>query len=319
MATLPSQPRDFLFILGEGFSLFCLAAALDALRAANMVCERDVYRWSMVSHDGNPIQSSSGLALNADHSVDEIQKADITFVIASMTNDFTGARRVINVLRNLGRRGLALGALSTGTHILAAAGQLEGHRCTIHWQHRAAFREAFPEIDCTSSVYEIDRDRYTSAGGATGFDLMIEIIRQDCGADIANRVANNFNIEHIRGPGDRQRAGHEPDLAAKSDKLQHVAKLMADNLEEPLSAGELAQSVGLSIRQVERLFLKHLKSTPSRYYMTMRLERARQLLRQTNQSILDVALSTGFTSHSYFAQSYRMQFGRPPSDERRYN
>ena len=88
---------------------------------------------------------------------------------------------------------------------------------------------------------------------------------------------------------------------------------MADNLDEPFSAVQLAKSAGLSVRQVERLFLRHLTVTPGRYYMRLRLERARELLRQTNMPILDVAIATGFTSHSYFAQSYRLQFGRPPS------
>ncbi len=297
--------------------MFCVSAAIDVLRSANLVSGQTFYHWSAISHDGEPVRASNGLTIKPAHSVGDIPAADLIFIIASMNLDFPGKARVISQLRALGRRGASLGALSVGSHVLAEAGQLEGHRCTIHWENRAAFREAFPHIECTSNVYEIDRKRYTAAGGITGIDLMLELVRGDFGADIANKVANNFQYERIRSHLDRQRVGREPDLAAKSDKLRRLTELMADNLEEPLSAGELAAAVQLSVRQVERLFLKHLNSTPGRYYMTLRLERARQLLRQTNIPILEVALSTGFTSHSYFAQSYRMQFGRAPSDERR--
>ncbi|RUU72355.1 GlxA family transcriptional regulator, partial [Mesorhizobium sp. M7A.F.Ca.MR.362.00.0.0] len=190
-------------------------------------------------------------------------------------------------------------------------------RCTIHWENRAGFVERFPDINCTGNVFEIDRKRYTCAGGTTSIDLMLEIVRGDFGSNLANGVANQFQHERIRSAGDRQRVGPERDLTGKSEKLRRIVELMADHLDEPLSAVQLAKSAGLSVRQVERLFLRHLSVTPGRYYMRLRLERARELLRQTNMPILDVAIATGFTSHSYFAQSYRLQFGRPPSEERR--
>ncbi|TIS61207.1 MAG: GlxA family transcriptional regulator, partial [Mesorhizobium sp.] len=211
-------------------------------------------------------------------------------------------------LRSWGRRGNALGALSVGSYLLAEAGQLDGYRCTIHWENRAGFMERFPDINCTGNVFEIDRKRYTCAGGTTSIDLMLEIVRGDFGSNLANGVANQFQHERV---------GPERDLTGKSEKLRRIVELMADHLDEPLSAVQLAKSAGLSVRQVERLFLRHLNVTPGRYYMRLRLERARELLRQTNMPILDVAIATGFTSHSYFAQSYRLQFGRPPSEERR--
>lgn len=315
MATQQAS-RHFAFILAENFSMFCMSAAIDALRVANDKAGRSFYRWTAVSHDGKRVRASNGMSLWPDHSVDDLPPADITFIVASTSIEFPGRAKIIETLRVLGRRGGKLGALSVGSHVLALAGQLEGRRCTIHWENRAAFREAFPDIECTANVYEIDRDRYTSAGATTGIDLMLEIIRADLGADIAEKVASSAQTERVRSHHDRQRIGLEPDLNVKSEKLSRLTALMAENLEEPLTAGELAGEVQLSVRQVERLFLKHLNSTPRRYYMTLRLERARQLLRQTRIPVLDVALSTGFTSQSYFAQCYRLQFGRSPSQER---
>ncbi len=309
--------RQLGFLLVDKFSMFSLAAAIDAFRSANRLLGYDFYGWTTVSADGDSVMASNGLPLKIDYSVADLPPVDILFVCVGLTTEFPGKSKVLGSLRSLGRRGAALGALSVGSYVLAEAGQLEGHRCTIHWENRAGFMEKFPEIDCTGNVFEIDRKRYTCAGGTTSIDLMLEIVRRDHGVNIANGVANQFQHERIRSAGDRQRVGPERDLTGKSEKLKKIVELMADNLDEPFSAVQLAKSAGLSVRQVERLFLRHLTVTPGRYYMRLRLERARELLRQTNMPILDVAIATGFTSHSYFAQSYRLQFGRPPSEERR--
>ena len=309
--------RQFGFLLVDKFPMFSLAAAIDIFRSANRLLGKDFYSWKTVSADGESEVASNGLPLKVDYAIADLPPVDILFVCVALTTEFPGKSKVLSALRTLGRRGAALGALSVGSHILAEAGQLEGHRCTIHWENRAGFMERFPGIECTGNVYEIDRKRYTCAGGTTSNDLMLEIVRRDHGVNVANGVANQFQHERIRSAGDRQRVGPERDLNGKSEKLKKIVELMADSLDEPLSAMQLAHAAGLSVRQVERLFLRHLGVTPGRYYMRLRLERARELLRQTNMPILDVAIATGFTSHSYFAQSYRLQFGRPPSEERR--
>ena len=317
MSDAITSNRQFVFLLVEKFSMFSLAAAIDTIRSTNRITGKDFYKWSTVSPDGESVRASNGLPLIVDYSVADIPQGDILFMCAGLSTEFPGKSKVLGALRNWGRRGGRIGGLSLGAYVLAEAGQLEGHRCTIHWENRAGFQERFPEIDCTGNVFEIDRKRYTCAGGTTSIDLMLEIVRGDFGAGIANEIANQFQHERIRTATDRQRVGPERDLTGKSEKLRRIVELMADNLDEPFSAVQLAKSAGLSVRQVERLFLRHLNMTPGRYYMRLRLERARELLRQTNMPILDVAIATGFTSHSYFAQSYRSLFGRPPSEERR--
>ena len=317
MSDTAASGRQFAFLLVDKFSMFSLAAAIDTVRSANRLLGRDFYGWRTASPDGDAVIASNGLSIKIDYAVQDIPPVDILFVCAGLSYEFPGKSKVLATLRALGRRGAALGGLSVGSYLLAEAGQLEGHRCTIHWENKAGFKERFPEIDCTGNVFEIDRRRYTCAGGTTSIDLFLEIVRSDFGQSLANEVANQFQHERIRSADDRQRVGPERDLSAKSEKLRKIVALMADNLDEPYSAVQLAKGAGLSVRQVERLFLRHLNMTPGRYYMRLRLERARELLRQTNLPILDVAIATGFTSHSYFAQSYRLLFGRPPSEERR--
>lgn len=314
----PTVPgRQFAFLLVDKFSLFSLAAAIDIVRSANRLAGRDFYSWKTVSANGDTVVASNGLPQKIDYAIADLPPVDILFVCADLTLEFPAKAKAIAALRTLGRRGAALGAFSVGPFLLAEAGQLDGYACTVHWEHRASFRERFPEIELTGTVFAIDRKRYTCAGGTTTVDLMLEIVRADFGPGLASEVANQFQVERMRSSTDRQRVGPERDLTGKSQKLKKIVELMADRVDDPLTAVQLANSVDLSVRQVERLFLRHMNMTPGRYYMRLRLERARELLRQTNLPILDVAIATGFTSHSYFAQSYRLQFGRPPSEERR--
>ncbi len=311
------EGRTISFLLADKFGMFSFAAAVDAMRIANRISGRDFYKWHTVTVTGDLVSGSNGIALKPDHSLATLPSSDILFVCASGFLDLPDKPKILSAIRAQGRRGAGLGGIVLGTILLAEAGQLDGYRCTLHWENRAAFLDRFPNVECTGNVFEIDRKRYTCAGGTTAIDLMLEIIRLDLGAHVSAEVANQIQHERIRTGADRQRIGRERDLSGRSEKLRKVVELMADHLEEPMTAGQLAKTVKLSVRQVERLFLKHLNMTPGRYYMGLRLERARELLRQTNQPILEVALSTGFGSHSYFAQSYRQQFGRSPSDERR--
>ncbi|MFD0916204.1 GlxA family transcriptional regulator [Pseudahrensia aquimaris] len=309
--------RTIAFLIVDKFSMLCFSAAIDPLRSANRLAKRDYYVWKTVSVDGRPVRASNGMEVNVEASIDTLGHCDILFICAGYRTQVEGQSHLLAKLRERARRGGAVGGLSIGSHILAQAGLLNGYKCTIHWENRASFQDAFPDVICTGNVYEIDRNRFTSAGGTTSIDLMLQIIDADFGSRLANEVANQFQHERIRTSLDRQRVGPERDLAGKSEKLQRAVAIMAENLEEPMPALEIARQVGLSLRQVERLFLRHLNSTPGRYYMSVRLERARELLRHSNAPILDVALSTGFTSHSYFAQSYRTHFGCSPSQERR--
>lgn len=297
--------------------MLSVASAIDPLRAANRALENPAYRWTLTSIDGAPVCASNGMEIVVGCALATLTHCDVLFVCAGLNTIPRGLRRIHAQLRVRSRHGEALGAISTGSQILAGAGLLDGYRCTIHWENQASFAETFPRAICTGHLFEIDRTRYTCAGGTASIDLMLQIIRADHGPRIAAEAANQFQHDRARTSDDRQRSGAARDLSAAPSKLRTAVELMATNLEEPLSGAVIAAGVGLSVRQLERLFLKHLRRTPGHHYTVLRLERARQLLRQTSVSILDVALATGFTTHSYFAHTYRIHFGRSPSQERR--
>lgn len=233
--------RPFAFLLVDKFSMLSLAAAIDVVRTANRLLERDYYSWTTASADGETVMASNGLALKVDYAVADLPAQDILFTCVGLTTEFPGKSKVLAALRGWGRQGRGLGALAAGTYLLAEAGQLDGYRCTIHWENRASFQERFPDIECTNNVYEIDRNRYTCAGASTSIDLMLEIVRADFGSTLATAVANQVQHERIRSQGDRQRTGPESELAGKSEKLKKIVELMADNLDEPFSAAQLAK------------------------------------------------------------------------------
>lgn len=310
------EPQIFVFLLVPGLSMMSLASALEPLRSLNRLAGREAYAWRLASLDGSPVPASNGIALPALRAEDALAEADYLFVCGGLRIQPADERRSLAVVRQAARRGIAVGSLSTGTYLLARAGLLDGYRCTIHWENRPAFREAFPDLACTSKIYEIDRDRLTCSGGTASMDLMLHLIADRHGLDLARMVANQFHHERIRDERDDQRGGRLESLAGLPPKLRAAVKTMQKRIEHPLPLPDIAQGVGLSPRQLERLFLRYLETRPLRHYMQLRLDRARELLIYSDRPIIEIAILSGFTSTSHFAAWYKRIFGVRPSQAR---
>ena len=201
--------------------------------------------------------------------------------------------------------------------MLARADLLNGYRSTIHWENMASMREEFPGVVVSPELFEMDRDRLTCSGGTAPLDMMLNLVQRHHGGHLAIAISEEFVCERIRGRNDRQRVPLRLHLGNSQPRLVEAVQLMEANLEEPMSLDEVARHVGLSRRQLERLFQKHLNCVPTRYYLELRLARARQLLLQTGMSIVEVAFACGFVSAPHFSKCYRDYFGIPPRDERR--
>jgi transcriptional regulator GlxA family with amidase domain len=225
-------------------------------------------------------------------------------------------RRYLSTLRTAARRGIAVGSLSTGTYLLARAGLLTGYRCTIHWENRSAFQEDFPALDCTNKIYEIDRDRLTCSGGTAAMDMMLHLIARQHGPALAAGVANQFHHERIRDEQEEQRGGRLEGLIQLPARVRQAVLLMQKQIENPLSLADIARRVGLSPRQLERLFMRGTGVTPLRFYMQLRIDRARELLLYSDRPIIEVAVAVGFASTSHFATWYKRIHGTRPSDMR---
>ncbi|MBT6512266.1 MAG: GlxA family transcriptional regulator [Alphaproteobacteria bacterium] len=310
-------PETFTFFLVPSFSMMAFTAAVEPLRSANRMSGSELYSWTVISRDGQPVRASNGLEVVAQHSMEDLPSCEILLICAGIDAHRFEDRPTMAWLRKIARQGGIVGALCTGTHLLARAGLLGGYKCTIHWEDLESFIEDHPELDVTDDIFEIDRNRITCSGGTAALDLMLHMITLQHGAELAGKVSEQFIHERIRESHDHQRMALQSRVGVSDPKLLAAIGEMEENLEEPLPLPAIADAVGLSTRQLERLFKKHLGRTPSRYYRELRLHHARLMLMQGSASILSIALAAGFVSASHFSRRYREYFGRTPREERR--
>ena len=311
------KPTHFGFLLVPNYSMIAFTSAVEPLRMANRAAQKTLYSWSIYTLDGMPVKASNGLEITPHGSIDKAGQMSYFFVCGGVEIADSWTRPMKFVLRKIASRNIIIGAVCTGSYLLAQAGLLDGYKCTIHWENIASMREEFPKAQFTDDLFQIDRDRITCAGGQSSLDMMLKIISDAHGSKLAAHISEQFMCERIRGTEDRQRIPLQLHLGANQPKLTEAVILMEANLEEPISLDELSSYVGVSRRQLERLFQKHLNCVPTRYYLNLRLNRARLLLLQTSKSIVDIALACGFISAPHFSKCYRDMFGIPPRDERR--
>ena len=310
------RPRLFVFLVTPDFSMMAFAAAIEPLRQANRMSRRSLYSWQIASPDGQPVACSNGCVLSADIGLDELPRDAAVVVCSGLSLREAASRPVLSWLRTQARRGVRMGAVCTGAHILAKAGLLDGKRATIHWENQAAFAEEFPDTELSNLLYCLDEGVFTCAGGTAAADMMLHLITEDHGPDLGALVADAMIHAPVRSDSDEQRLSVPARIGVRHPKLVNIIQTMEQNTEEPISPSELAKGVNMSTRQLERLFRRYLNRSPKRYYMELRLEKARNLLLQTDMSVINVALACGFTSPSHFSKCYRNHFQRTPYRER---
>ncbi len=306
-----------LFLMVPSFSMIAFASAVETLRLANRAMNNHAYRWKVLSGDGRPVIASNGIPVAADAAYADLAGATAAIVCSGTDVQTFEHRDLIAKLRTLATRGVALGALCTGSYVLARAGLLDGHRCTIHWENFDAFREEFPDLSVTQELFEIDKLRFTCAGGTAAIDMMLSLVSKQKGQEVAAMVTDQLIHHRMRDAHERQRMELRARLGVAHPKLISVVSEMERCIEQPLSCADLADGVDLSTRQLERLFRKYIGDAPTRYYLGLRLDRARHLLLQTSMPILSVGLACGFVSASHFSKCYSEHFARTPSQERR--
>jgi len=312
-------PRRFGFFLVDNFTLISMSAAVEPLRMANRICGADYYSWVTISESGDPVMASDGLSVNVDHSINTTPTGDLDAIIVCGGSDVVKntSETVLRWLKSVKKRDIGVGATCTGSYVLAAAGLLDGYRCSIHWENIASLTDLFPNIQVSRNIYTIDRNRYTCSGGTTPVDMMLYFISEQRGAKVSAGVAEQFIYERIRRPNDLQRIPLKHEVGHQSEKLVVAVELMEANIREPIVQSDLAEYIGVSVRQLQRLFQRYLNCTPTRYYLQVRLNRARELLQQTRLSLVEISSLTGFMSNSHFSKSYKDVYGHSPSDERR--
>ncbi len=311
-----AKPRRFIFVLLDKFSMLSFASALDSLRIANRMADKDLYAWQLVGEGGDTVSCSAGTTFKLDDDLSDLQRDDVVLVCGGVDVQRATTKKILNWLRREARKGIRVGGLCTGAYTLAKAGLLEGKRATIHWENADSFAEEFENVELTKSVFLIDGSRMTTAGGTSSIDLLLKLIADDFGEELANAVADQMIYSSIRTDQDTQRLSTPTRIGVRHPKLSQVIQMMEKNIEEPISPSILAKDVGMSTRQLERLFRRYLNRSPKRYYMELRLQKARNLLMQTDMSVINVALACGFASPSHFSKCYRAHYNTTPYRER---
>ncbi len=308
--------KHFVILALEDLSMIAFAAAIEPLRLANIIGRQKYFSWTVVSDDGNPRRCSNGVEIKVGGGLEDVERGATIIVAGGVNIQKAASKPALTWLRRQARRGVEMGGVCTGAYLLAKAGLLDGRRCTIHWENAPSLAEEFPDLEITDHIFEIDRGRYTCAGGTAASDMMLQIVSNACGEALSGQVADALIHAPVRGGREAQRLSVPARIGVRHPKLTSILQMMERNLEEPISPARLAKEAGMSTRQLERLFRRYLNRSPKRYYMEIRLQRARQLLVQTDMSVINVALACGFTSPSHFSKCYRARYDRTPYRER---
>ena len=315
--------RSIVFFLVPNFSMIAFATAIEPLRIANRMLGFEAYRWRLASADGKPVMASSDIEIAANTSLDDERRnligenrPSMVFVCSGIHVENYQNKSALAWLRESYNRGISVGGLCTGAHILASAGLLSGKRCAIHWENLPGFSETFPKAEVYADLFEIDSNLYTCAGGTAALDMMLKLIGDDFDENLVNSICEQALTDRVRKPHDRQRLPLRARLGVQNSKVLSIIEMMEGCLTEPLSLLDVAGNVGLSRRQIERLFRQEMGRSPARYYLEIRLDRARHLLIQSSMPVVEVAVACGFVSASHFSKCYRELYGRSPQQER---
>ena len=316
MGKIPSKSRRIGLLPLDGFALMSYASLIEPMRAANLLAGHMLYEMIHITTQDGPIHSSGMASVTPQAKVGDDLDLDYLFVIAG--GDPTGFDdpRVTNWLARMARQGARLGGVSGGPVILARAGLMDGRRMTVHWEHATALGEISPHLAIERTLYVIDRDRVTCAGGTAPMDLMHALITRHHGAPFARRVSDWFMHTEVRPSIGPQRAGLVERLGTTDRAILDAVATMETHIADPVTLKDLAQMADVSPRHLNRLFQDKLGRSTMGFFRALRLDTARSLLRNSSLPLTQIALATGFASSSHFSRVYAQHFGQPPSHYR---
>ncbi|MGX5804142.1 GlxA family transcriptional regulator [Bradyrhizobium sp. Arg314] len=314
-----SEECRLMILALPGFSLLSLSSFVDPLRLANSILGRPFFEWSLLSKDGLPVRCASGFGLSVDgdfkcasQAMQSGNRPTMVVLLAGEMVEKQVSASLINVLRLYRRHGIPITALGTATWLLAEIGMLDGVPCTIHWDKRPALSETFGRVQVTDRLFVRDSQLVTCAGEFASFDLVMELISEHLGKDVALAVCRHTTAGHWRSTSERQSSINSNEIGI-SKPIAQIICIMEEHVEDPIPLRDIARCVGRSQRQIERLFARALSISPMRYYLHVRLSRAKRLVEQTELPIVEVAVACGFASASHFSKCFRLAFGANPN------
>ena len=312
------QPCHVAFVLLENFSMMAFTGAVDSLVTANLLSQSELFKFTSYGYRGEAVQSDLNIDISVSGKFATIspENSDVLIVCGGLRSDLEIDKTLQSIIQKASRSNCILGGIWNGSYILAQAGVMNDYQCTIHPENHALMTEVFPKVQVNKRPYVIDRDRISSAGATSTLSMMLSLIGQLESEDLMHRVEGILNVDSVLGEAADGSLTMLPSDPTMPDALREVLQLMETHIDDPLTTMQLADSVEISRRQLERLFLRYLDSSPAKYYLGLRLGRAHQLLRQSNASIFNIAIACGFTSSTHFSHSFKDHYGTSPSATR---
>lgn len=311
-----TETQHFSFFLLPEFTHIAFSCALEPLRIANLVSGQPLYRWSLLSEDGKTATCSNGSVTLVDGGMEAGRKTDRVFLISGLNVQAHTTPKLLNWLRRERAAGTPLGGICSAAYVLARAGFLDDVETALHWAWHDLFTEEFPEVRLVRNVFVARGKIITASGGTAAADLMLHLIGKSHGEDLATEVADHMVYNAVREGTAAQRVSIQSRYGMRNEHLKRAIAIMEEAIESPMSPSLIAEDLGISTRQLERLFGRYLNSTPKHYFMEMRLHRAQNLLVQSEQSVTEIAMACGFQTTSHFSKVYRAHFERSPIAQR---
>lgn len=307
-----APPRDYYFALLQQLTMLALSSAIEPLRVANQVAQKELYRWYTLAPGGDPVKCSNNMVITPDDDLISVPRQARVFVCGGTEPMQMINPKITNWLSRQARFGVPVGAICTGAFSLAKAGLLDGRKFTVHWENQPAFSECFPDLAPSANLFEIDGDLMTAAGGSAAADMMLGVIEADYGRDFAVIVSDMCLHGRSNATATLQKSAYSAALGTRNHNLITAIQFMRTNTEDPLTLDEIAEALHISRRQLERTFKTHLGTTPKQYYNNLRVERAYALLSETEMTVLHVAIATGFSSAASLSRRFRSRYGMVP-------
>jgi AraC family transcriptional regulator, glycine betaine-responsive activator len=310
------QPEHFVFLLVHDFTHLAFSCAIEPLRIANLISGKTLYKWSFMSANGETATASNEVVTQVHSGYSELKRGQKLFVLSGIRVKENTTNELLSVIRRERAKGRLAGALCSGAYCLAKAGVMNGLKTAIHWDYHDSFMEEFPEITLVRNVFVAEEKYMTASGGTATADLIIHLIEKNHGNDLAVEVADMMLHNSVREPTAEQKLSLQSRHGIRNEHLSKAIRTMTANIEHPIPPSDIAEDIGISTRQLERLFGRHLNCSPKKYYVDMRLQKARNLLLQTEKPVTEIAFLSGFASPAHFARVYRNQFGISPINQR---
>jgi transcriptional regulator GlxA family with amidase domain len=308
--------RNFVFFLDDGFTMQAFSSAVEVLRLVRKLRPDAGYNYSVVALSDRPVAASNGLQLIPDARIEAVPPRAVVVAVSGAHANQAKAPGFVARLRDWARRGHPVWGISSGVVRLAQAGLLDGRRVAAHWEDVQYLRQIHDQVQVSAALFASDGRVATCAGGGAATDMMLWVIARDLGAQVADDIAARLVIDAVRDGRTSQRRVSDMRFETANGPVYAALGVMRANLFTPLSIAQVADSQGISQRQLERLFVQEFNRTPSRVYTELRLEDARLDVLSARRSLTEIAMDYGY-SPATFARNYQKIFGVLPSDDRR--